>query len=171
MSPIVLTRDHGLVVISAAAIAFQVLMIGFIAGGRRGKVFNKQFLDKNFGEQHHIEIGEAITKGGYPDMGNGRYAEKLTYKEWFEFNIAQRAHYNFIEHVASVLILIILAGIAYPKPAGWLGWGYFIGRLFYTIGYIRRGPKGRTLGALIVDLSLLGLIILAFMSGGKIFNM
>jgi hypothetical protein len=33
----------------------------------------------------------------YPDMGNGRYSEKLSYKEWFEFNNAIRVHYNYIE--------------------------------------------------------------------------
>jgi len=30
-------------------------------------------------------------------MGSGRYSEKLEYKEWFEFNNAQRVHVNFVE--------------------------------------------------------------------------
>lgn len=33
----------------------------------------------------------------YPDMGNGRYAAKLTEAQWAEFNNYQRAHYNYVE--------------------------------------------------------------------------
>jgi hypothetical protein len=33
-----------------------------------------------------------VPKGGYPDMGNGKFGKKLGYREWFEFNTAQRAH-------------------------------------------------------------------------------
>ncbi len=29
-------------------------------------------------------------------MGNGKYAQKLTYQQWYDFNSAQRAHYNFL---------------------------------------------------------------------------
>ena len=34
---------------------------------------------------------------GYPDMGNGWFADKLTYEQWFLFNLDQRAHKNFLE--------------------------------------------------------------------------
>ena len=30
-------------------------------------------------------------------MGNGLYGEKLSYKDWFEFQLDQRAHKNFLE--------------------------------------------------------------------------
>ena len=171
MSPITLTTDHGLVVISAAAIALQCIITGFIPDRRRNRFFNQAFLEKHFADQHLQETGAPIVKGGYPDMGNGRYAEKLSYREWYEFNLSQRVHYNFIEHIASVLILLILGGIALPTAAGWLGWAYFIGRVFYTAGYLMKGPKGRLVGALIVDLSFIGLVGVAFASGGMIYNM
>jgi hypothetical protein len=35
----------------------------------------------------------------WADMGSGRFSDKLSYAEWFEFNCAQRGHYNFIEQV------------------------------------------------------------------------
>jgi len=37
--------------------------------------------------QHLKEIKEKVPKGGYPDCGNGVYADKLSYKDWFEFNL------------------------------------------------------------------------------------
>ncbi len=42
----------------------------------------------NFGELHKTYINEEIKEGGYPDMGCGRYAEKLDYPQWHEFNCA-----------------------------------------------------------------------------------
>jgi len=42
---------------------------------------------------------------GYPDMGNGLYASKLDEEDWVTFNNAQRAHYNYLEGVASILAL------------------------------------------------------------------
>lgn len=30
-------------------------------------------------------------------MGNGVYSDKLSYKDWFLFNLDQRAHKNFLE--------------------------------------------------------------------------
>ena len=53
-------------------------------------------MKKNFGTVHQQEINEQIKKGGYPDMGNGRYSEKLSYSDWIKFNNAQRAHLNFV---------------------------------------------------------------------------
>ncbi|KAI9145373.1 hypothetical protein BKA69DRAFT_1051055 [Paraphysoderma sedebokerense] len=42
-----------------------------------------------------IPISKLRKKYGinYPDMGNGRYAAKLTDDQWKEFNNAQRVHY------------------------------------------------------------------------------
>jgi hypothetical protein len=50
----------------------------------------------NFGEEHKLVTGLDIEKGGYPDMGNGRYSAKLPYQEWYRFNNAQRVHNNFV---------------------------------------------------------------------------
>ena len=58
----------------------------------RSKVFTKEFMDQNFKTVHerHFEEGaqSKVAEGGYPDMGNGRYSDKITYKQWFEFNVA-----------------------------------------------------------------------------------
>jgi glutathione S-transferase len=97
-------------------------------------------------------------------MGSGRYSSKLSYKEWYEFNSAQRAHYNFIEWIASTLILILVAGIYFPIPAAALGLTIFIGRIIYSVGYVYNGPKGRSVGALINDFAILGAFVLSVIS-------
>jgi glutathione S-transferase len=97
-------------------------------------------------------------------MGNGRYAAKLSYKEWYEFNSAQRAHYNFVEWIASTIVLILIAGLYFPIPGAALGLAYFIGRLVYSIGYVFKGPQGRVIGVLINDLAFLALFVLSFIS-------
>lgn len=100
-------------------------------------------------------------------MGGGRYSNKLSYKQWYEFSSAQRAHYNFLEWIASTLVFLLVAGIYFPIPAAALGLGVFIGRLTYAIGYAMGGPNGRLIGVLINDLAILGAFVLAFISSVK----
>jgi glutathione S-transferase len=97
-------------------------------------------------------------------MGSGLYSQKLSYKQWFEFNAAQRAHYNFLEWIASTLIFIIIAGIYFPIPAAVLGLVIFIARIIYCVGYVIGGPKGRSVGALLNDFAILGLFVLGVIS-------
>ena len=97
-------------------------------------------------------------------MGSGRYSQKLTYKQWYEFNSAQRAHYNFVEWIASTLALLLIAGVYFPIPSAALGLAIFIGRLIYAIGYLTGGPQGRLIGVLINDFAFLGSFVLGFIS-------
>ena len=73
------------VMLVAGAISFECLIIGFLAGGLRRKIFTEEFLETNFGETHKKEIGSLPPKAGYPDHGNGVYGDKLSYKDWYEF--------------------------------------------------------------------------------------
>ena len=50
---------------------YFIVVIG--AGAPRSKYFGKEFMDKNFGDEHKDETGKDIQKGGYPDHGSGRY--------------------------------------------------------------------------------------------------
>lgn len=97
-------------------------------------------------------------------MGSGRYSHKLSYKQWYEFSSAQRAHYNFLEWIASTLALLLIAGVYFPIPSAALGLAVFLGRLIYAIGYANGGPQGRLIGVLINDLAFLGAFVLAFIS-------
>ena len=167
---LLLTQDHAFLLLSIFAIAVQCFFTGFIAGGSRSKAFNKDFMERNFGEIHFKTFGVNPPQGGYPDMGNGRYAERLDYKEWYDFNNRQRAHYNFIEHIVAVIPFLLIGGIALPIATGILGWVYFVGRIAYTLGYVRGGPKGRLIGALTTDVAILGMWVTSVISIVRIYK-
>lgn len=69
--------------------------------GHRKYFKSEEFLKKpevqQMQEEHKKAFGTTISAQGYPDMGNGRYAQHMPYKEWVAFNNAQRSHYNMIE--------------------------------------------------------------------------
>ena len=96
----------GYVVLAAAGISLQVLIHGFrFPGGTRGAVFGKNFHDEHKSnpaytqllEEHKKATGEErLPRGGYPDMGTGRFAALLPYDKWLAFANAQRAHYKCV---------------------------------------------------------------------------
>jgi hypothetical protein len=102
-----------------------------------------------------------LPDGGYPDMGSGRFAALLPYGDWFLFNSAQRAHYNYLEFVASVLLFLLIGGLFFPDYATYAGIAWLVGREFYTAGYMAKGPRGRSTGAVIADIGLLALFLMA----------
>ena len=133
----------------ASLIAFHLTMTGFIIGGKRRSIFSKEYMKKEFETEHkRFFPSSEVPAGGYPDMGNGRYAAKLSYRDWFEFNSAQRIHYNYLESAACVIVFVLIGGIVYPWEAVAAGGAYIIGRVIYHIGYARQGPKGRVVGLL-----------------------
>lgn len=97
-------------------------------------------------------------------MGNGRYSEKLSYSQWYKFNNAQRAHYNLVESAPSIFAFLFISGLYFPIPSAVLGLVVVISRIIYSIGYVSGGPGGRLIGALLVDLALLGFLGLSFAS-------
>jgi glutathione S-transferase len=101
-------------------------------------------------------------------MGSGLYAGKLSYKDWYDFNNAQRAHYNYLEMAPTTFLWLLIAGIYFPLPAAALGVGVFVFRLIYAVNYAKKGPGGRGLGAIGNDLALLGLLSLSLASGVKL---
>jgi len=98
-------------------------------------------------------------------MGSGRYSEKLTYAQWYRFNNAQRAHYNLVESAPSIFAFLFISGLYFPIVSAALGLVTVISRVIYAIGYVSSGPAGRLVGALLVDLALLGFLGLSFASG------
>ncbi|KAL7750700.1 hypothetical protein RI367_004044 [Sorochytrium milnesiophthora] len=124
--------DYGYVILSAIAVSTQYLSHGFSAGGERGRL-----------------------KVDYPDMGEGRHAAKLSDKQWAEFGILQRVHYNYLENIGPVLSQILLSGLFYPRFTAGLSVVYLAGRSLFARGYVKNGPKGRVLGARLSGLTML----------------
>ncbi|KAK1778173.1 hypothetical protein QBC45DRAFT_414671 [Copromyces sp. CBS 386.78] len=79
----------------------------------------------------------------------------------FAFNCAQRAHANFTENLTPAIGAMLIAGLKYPVLAGALGGLWSLSRVFYTIGYTKGGPQGRTKFAVVSSLSLLTLKLTA----------
>ena len=125
-------------------------------------------MEENFTTEHQRFFPEGrvkeVPKGGYPDMGEGRYAEKLSYKEWYEFGVAQRIHYHFMESYTSIITWILIAGIRYPIEAISFGAGFSVARILFHIGYHIKGPKGRVVGFLLRMLCSIVLFGYAFAS-------
>jgi uncharacterized membrane protein YecN with MAPEG domain len=165
-----LGSEFGWVIFAALAIIVECFIVGGTIGRVRGRLFTQEFMDKNFGDEHKKYFNESISKGGYPDMGNGLYSRKLDYGQWLEFNIAQRTHLNFVENIGLVIPALLIGGVTLPIASAILGAVFFIGRLLYTIGYRTGGPAGRTVGAVIGILSQLALIGLAVNTGLVILN-
>ena len=90
-------------------------------------------------------------------MGQGRFSDKLSERDWLELNNAQRAHYNNLEHLPIALSLLCISGLVYPRVAIVGGALFIAGRAGYGAGYRAKGPTGRYPWVLLVDLGLLAL--------------
>ena len=71
---------------------------------------------------------------------------------------------NFVEMIASSLLFLLIGGLHCPLCASGFGVLMIISRIFYAVGYVKKGPKGRLVGALLNDIALLGLFILGVMA-------
>ena len=125
-----LTRPYCLVILGNLLIAVQLLVFMYIYVLKtRIKIFKgKFFKEYGFVEQHLSAFKEIPAKLGYPDTGNGRYSMKLSYKEWYQFNCAQRCHMNYIEGFALIVIATLISGIVYPQWTFGIQVIYIIGR-------------------------------------------
>ena len=85
--------------LACVLLCFQCILINLVVVVKaRLKYFNKEFMAQ-FTTEHVKNIGEGSfpAPGGFPDTGNGIYADKLSYEEWLNFNLAIRVHQNFVE--------------------------------------------------------------------------
>ena len=110
---------------------------------------------EQFNKEHQEAFGRDAPIGGNPDDGNGYYSEKLTYRQWYDFNNVQRAHMNFLEHMAPTIFMTIITALRQPLWAMITIFVLVLGRIVYGCGYVKKGPNGRLVGAYIVDLGLL----------------
>lgn len=161
------------VLVVMSAISLECYLIPFIHTVRvRIQVFNKEFMQQF--EREHREAfpeDEAAPPIGFPDMGNGYFSKHLSYADWYKFNNAQRVHYNFVEALPFVLMLLFISALKQPLAALILGCVYFTGRLLYTIGYVKGGPNMRMMGAFPCSLTILCLYGLSFYTCSEFIKM
>ncbi|CDW72188.1 mapeg family protein [Stylonychia lemnae] len=172
------SKRYGLVLGVVGLLGLQNYSFAFLTAQKvRARVFPKEYMESTFGNQIRREFGpDAHVPGmGYPDMGAGPFSKQLAYKDWFEFNNAQRVHSNSLEQLAWSLPAFLIAGIFFPRLAASLGGVVFVGRELYRYGYMtKEGPssKIREMGAIplnVAQLTLLlciGFIGVRYMTGG-----
>lgn len=100
---------------------------------------------------------------GVPDTGNGWFSQKLSYQEWFDFNIARRQYLNTLEVVTPAIAWLLIAGLYYPWTSFVFGCMFLVARTLYNIGYMKT-PMARIPGQLLTMLMLLCLFIFAIVS-------
>jgi len=136
-----LHSEFGSVIIVSSIICLLMILTGFFVAYRvRMQIFKQDFMEDGFQEQHLEATGDNIYPKGYPDMGDGRYAERLSYFDWLKFNRAQRTHFNFVEEIAPLIFMLIIAGFVFPMEAAVVGIVYFMGRALFTVFYAT--PQG-----------------------------
>ncbi|PVU84809.1 hypothetical protein BB559_007381 [Furculomyces boomerangus] len=103
----------------------------------------------------------------HPDMGCGRFAAKLSDKDWATFNNVIRVHQNYVEQLPIAISAVLMCGLFYGKVSATLGLIYIASRFAYAYGYSTFGPKGRMVGAVSQYLSITSMLFLCIFGSYK----
>ena len=148
-----LQPEHGYVMLSTTALClYSAFWVPFrFAGAERGKVFGKKWAESKEAQaiiaEHQKELPNIkFSAQGYPDMGTSRYSATLSYAAWFRFNLAQRAHYRFMESFPALLGLQVLSGIYFPTATAVLCPLYMFTYHIFAVNYVEGGPENRYSG-------------------------
>ena len=117
----------------------ECYLTGFaMANPYRSKLFTPEFFAKKYEKIHKDAFGKDARipiYQGYPDSGNGRYFDELSYEDWMKFNIGQRIHKNFLESIWFLIIVSVAVGLVFPFISYCFLFLQVALRLGYAIGY------------------------------------
>ena len=113
----------------------QYFVISFQGGKHRGEMFNKEFMKENFNEQHWNAFKKDAPLLGYPDCGSGVFSAKLTYGQWFRFNLAQRNAKNYQEQLTMFVFALFILIPVWPVASIIFGAVNFIARIAFVSLY------------------------------------
>ena len=148
---IVLPTEYPLTLLACVCLTIECFMLGpLLVGPTRLKIFNEDFM-KQFKDEHQAAFGtdSEPAKGGFPDCGEGRYSEKLEYKDWHIFNLAMRIHLNFVEMMPYLIGVLCISGLYLPLITCIIAWLNVGTRILYITMYFNNGPNARRLGMLL----------------------
>ena len=152
---IVIPKEYPLIILACTIICGLCYLTGFCATGRsRAGIFNQEFM-KGFEVEHEKAFpGTKPAAGGFPDCGDGRYGQKLEYKDWVTFCNAFRVHSNFVEQLPMMLTWLLIGGLFLPFISMIVGFLACGGRIIYSVMYVTRGSDARRIGAFTAGLPL-----------------
>ncbi|KAJ1833158.1 hypothetical protein LPJ63_002970 [Coemansia sp. RSA 2711] len=87
-----------------------------------------------------------------------RAAEKLSDAENEEFARFQKVHQAHVEYLPLAQSSVLLAGLFYPKLSAYAGAAYIVGRLVYSVAYVKCGAEGRKYGVMFICPSIITLL-------------
>ena len=154
MSELVVTlpKEFPLVCAAATILCLECFFIEkFVVNPARKSVFNSSFMEQ------FKDKGAPVAEMGAPDRGDGRYSQKLEYKDWLKLNNAIRVHQNFVEGLPMMLAFILLAGLTLPTIAMYVAFINVVTRLIYTFMYVKYGANSRALASIGGNLPLYAL--------------
>ena len=160
---IVLPKEYPLVLMACCILCVECFMMGMLfVAPARFRIFNADYM-KQFEKEHSEAFpGSTPATGGFPDAGDGRYAQKLEYKDWVTFNNSMRVHQNFVEMLPAILTIICISGLFLPVATMYVAFINAGARIIYSIMYATRGGNSRVLGAVAGSLPLYGLAVASF---------
>ena len=139
MGFVLITSNYKWILIEALVQIVLYLIFNFTGGAMRGKHFNPKFM-----AQFEPELAKVSKKPpplGVPDCGNGKFSEKLSHKDWLEYNTVMFLAQSAIHSIYANLFVTLALGI-YSNAAG-IVVGLFL--IVYRIAYSVVGRVGNTL--------------------------
>ena len=141
----------GLALLSVALICFQYFIIGVITTLIRSHIFfnekfwesSKMFIWRNskVKERHPKEDIQIWEINDTPkNLHSINCSNSITFK---------RCHYNYLEQLTHTIVMLLISRYFNPFAASILPFMVFVGRVFYTIRYLKSSNK-RVVGAILV---------------------
>ena len=106
------SKEMNFVFLGLLLIVIEYLLVIYcITVKTRIHAFRRRHM-RDFDEIHKKEFGkDKSPRFGFPDCGNGYFAQSLSYKDWFNMNNGQRAQGNFLEHLFFYLVVTFITGL------------------------------------------------------------
>ena len=120
---IMMPVEYPFIILASVLLCLECLMFSYWTIKERRRLFTREWLADNFEEEHMQAVSEdtkgnqvplEIPAGGFPDCGEGRFSEKLSYRDWIIFNQTHRVHANFVEGLPAILTIILSSGFLLP---------------------------------------------------------
>ena len=77
---------------------------------------------------------------------------------------------NYLEGIAFILLISLIAGISYPLYTFVAQVFYLIGRALYSSGYAKSGPEYRGKGVMLFSVASLAILVMSVKSSLNLLN-